>query len=143
MGANQSTNKTKLENTARLKKKLLKALGASFGVVSHACKAAGVSRTQFYDWCSIDPAFNNAVVELKEGNKDFAEAMILKKIKDGDTTMIIFYAKTQMKDRGYVERQEFTGRDGQDLLRSFSRLSEADKESLADIGEKLLNDRGE
>jgi hypothetical protein len=33
-------------------------------------------------------------------------------IKAGNVTAIIFYLKTQAKDRGYVERQELTGADG-------------------------------
>jgi hypothetical protein len=35
----------------------------------------------------------------------------MKLIDDLNPTMIIFYLKTQAKDRGYVERQEVTGAD--------------------------------
>jgi len=37
---------------------------------------------------------------------------MMKLIDDLNPTMIIFYLKTQAKDRGYVERQEVTGADG-------------------------------
>jgi len=32
-----------------------------------------------------------------------------------NTASLIFLAKTKYKDRGYVERQEFTGKDGNDF----------------------------
>ena len=50
--------------------------------------------------------------EAKETVKDWVESKIFKKIDDGDTAMTIFYAKTQMRDRGYIERTEVTGAAG-------------------------------
>jgi hypothetical protein len=39
----------------------------------------------------------------------------MRKIREGDTAAIIFASKTQLKDRGYIERQELTGADGDKL----------------------------
>ncbi|MGV1048244.1 MAG: hypothetical protein ACOYD4_06945 [Solirubrobacterales bacterium] len=49
----------------------------------------------------------DAIAEAREDLKDFVESKMLTAIEGGDTTMMIFYAKTQMKDRGYIERKEF------------------------------------
>ena len=79
--------------------------------------------------------------------KDAAEALILKKMKDGDTSMLIFYAKTQMKDRGYVERKELVGKDGQDLIKKeeidLSKLSPDQRAALLSLGTDIINRKEE
>ena len=126
------------------KKDVLVALEKSAGIVATACKAANISRFTFYDWLKKDADFAEKVDDIMEAQKDFVEAQILKKIKDGDTTMTIFYAKTKMKDRGYVERQEITGADGQPLATThevdLSRLTAEQREALLSIGEQVLNE---
>ena len=92
--------------TQREKKALLKALSNTSGIVASACKAANISRMTYYRWYDEDPDFREKADDIKELQKDFAESLILKKMKEGDTTMLIFYAKTQMKDRGYNELKE-------------------------------------
>jgi hypothetical protein len=44
------------------------------------------------------------------------EDALVEKIKDKDTTAIIFACKTKLKKRGYVERQEITGADGKKVF---------------------------
>lgn len=125
------------------KKKLLEALANTSGIVSSACKQAGVSRMTYYRWYNEDTEFKEKADDIKELQKDFAESLILKKMKEGDTTMIIFYAKTQMKDRGYTERSEITGKDGTDLIKTkevdLADLSETEREVLLKIGQKIIN----
>ena len=98
--------------TAAKKKAMLEALTLSFGVVAHAAKQVGINRTTHYLWMDDDPGYKAAVADLKEYKKDFIESKLIKLINDGDTAATIFAAKTQLKDRGYVERSEITGADG-------------------------------
>ena len=42
-------------------------------------------------------------------------------------TAIIFFLKTRAKNRGYVERQEITGKDGDNLFQS---MTEQEKQDL-------------
>lgn len=51
----------------------------------------------------------------RERTKDFVENEFFKQVKSGNMTAIIFYLKTQCKDRGYSERRELTGVDGASL----------------------------
>lgn len=139
------TNEAIQERIAKDKLTVLDALNKSSGIVATACKAAGISRFTFYKWYNEDKDFAEKVDDVKELQKDFAEALILKKMKEGDTAMIIFYAKTQMKDRGYSERVEHTGANGEPLLKTteidINKLTEEQRKLLLSIGEQALNDK--
>lgn len=85
---------------------MLEALEKAFGIVTAACKAAGINRDTHYRWLKEDADYKDAVNELANVSLDFAENALLKKIQEGETTAIIFYLKTKGKQRGYIERQE-------------------------------------
>lgn len=133
------------DRVAQEKADLLQALANTSGIVSSACKAANVSRMTYYRWYNEDPDFREKADDIKELQKDFAESLILKKMKEGDTTMIIFYAKTQMKDRGYTERKEITGKDGEDLIKGkeidIDKLSDDERKLLLRLGQDILNNK--
>lgn len=133
------------ERVAQEKADLLQALANTSGIVSSACKAANVSRMTYYRWYNEDSDFREKADDIKELQKDFAESLILKKMKEGDTTMIIFYAKTQMKDRGYTERKEITGKDGEDLIKGkeidITKLSDEERKLLLRLGQDILNNK--
>lgn len=125
----------------RIKEDLLYALSQTSGIVSSACRSANVSRMTYYRYYNEDPEFKEKADDIKELQKDFAESLILKKMKEGDTTMLIFYAKTQMKDRGYSERKEITGSDGENLFPKeidLGKLTEEQRKLLLSIGEEVL-----
>ncbi len=106
-----------IDRLDNIKKDFPEILKQHMGIISSACKAGGIARATYYVWRDADPAFKEACMEAYEERKDFAESALLKKIKNEDTTSIIFFLKTQAKDRGYVERTETTGKDG-DALKS-------------------------
>lgn len=94
------------DSIGHTKKALVEALEKSLGVVSTACKAAGISRDTHYRWLKEDPDYKAQVEELSEVAVDFAESHLHKLIKDGNPAATIFFLKTKGKNRGYVERQE-------------------------------------
>jgi len=94
------------DSIGHTKKALVEALEKSLGVVSTACKAAGISRDTHYRWLKEDPEYKAQVEELSEVAVDFAESHLHKLIKDGNPAATIFFLKTKGKSRGYVERQE-------------------------------------
>ncbi len=96
---------TTINRTNNIKKDFPEILKQHMGIISSACKAAGINRATYYAWRDKDLAFKEQCMEAYEERKDFAESALLKKIKNEDTTAIIFYLKTQAKDRGYVEKQ--------------------------------------
>lgn len=105
-----------MNKTEHNKKAVLEALEKSLGVVTTACKIAGVGRTQFYQWLKDDSEFRKRADDVANITLDFAESQLHKQIKDGSVPATIFYLKTKGKNRGYVERQEISGIDGQKLF---------------------------
>ena len=78
----------------------------SLGVVSTACKAAGVARDTHYRWLKDDPDYKRAVNELQNVALDFAESHLHKLITEGNPAATIFFLKTKGKVRGYIETQD-------------------------------------
>lgn len=90
------------------KKGFIDAYIKSFGNITQSCRAVGVVRQTYYDWCRDDEEFKKTVEAIEPGEDflDFTESALVKKIKGGDTTAIIFALKTKGKKRGYIERVE-------------------------------------
>jgi hypothetical protein len=88
------------------KKKLLKALEKSMGIVANACKIVNLDRTTFYRYYNEDEEFKEAVDNMQDYVLDFAESKLLENIKDKKETSIIFYLKTKGRKRGYIEKQD-------------------------------------
>lgn len=53
--------------------------------------------------------------DCRESMKDNAESALYKAVLAGEAWAVCFFLKCQAKDRGYVERQEVTGKDGEAL----------------------------
>ena len=88
------------------KKDFLIVFENNLGNISETCKKIGISRTTFYEWYKKDKEFKEKIEEIKESLLDFAESILMKKIKEGDNTCLIFFLKTKGKNRGYTERIE-------------------------------------
>ena len=92
----------------------LKALSHA-DTISQASKSVGISRRTYYNWLESDDEFQLNVDDIAEATTDIVESELLKRIKEGNVTATIFYLKCKAKNRGYVERQEVTGANGNDL----------------------------
>lgn len=90
----------------RTRKQIEHAFAGSLGNVTTICDRLKVSRQTFYSWKEKHEWVGKLLEAEVEKTFDWVENKMLSKIEDGDTTMMIFFAKTRMKQRGYVERQE-------------------------------------
>lgn len=91
------------------KKAMIQALEKALGIVTTACKTAGISRDTHYRWLKEDPEYARMVEDIADIALDFAESQLHKQIMDGEVSSTIFFLKTKGKKRGYIERQEITG----------------------------------
>jgi len=108
-GNNGNGTKKREETAARI----IKALYECNGLLTLAAKVTGLGYRTVCRYVAEYPSVKEAAQEAHEKMLDFAESRLYQKIKDGDNTCIIFYLKCQGKERGYVERQEVTGKDGE------------------------------
>ena len=137
--AEKKTNKVEVT-----KKALIEALQKTLGVVTAACKSVGVDRATFYRYVNSDAEFAAEVKAMDDYVLDFAESSLHKQIREGNTTATIFFLKTKGKKRGYIERQEITGKDGQALNEpqktDYSKLSTKELEQLYGLLRKANTD---
>jgi len=105
-----------MANNGYTAEQVIEAVRGSKGFVTTIAKRLGCARIYVYKLAEKFPTVKQAIEEEREGNKDFAEGKLMEQINAGNMTGIIFYLKTQARDRGYVERQEITGLDGKEVL---------------------------
>jgi uncharacterized protein YjcR len=91
------------------------AIVKAYGNISLASKSLDVEPKTLRKWVQEED-LQQAVIEGRNSRLDFAESMLDKAMANENMTAVIFYLKTQGKDRGYVERQEITGKDGQKIF---------------------------
>lgn len=82
------------------------ALEKKMGNITDAARALKITRQGLHKRIASSEALQAVVAEARETLVDIAESHLLKQIKKGNITAIIFTLKTQGKERGYVERQE-------------------------------------
>ncbi|QDP64654.1 MAG: hypothetical protein Unbinned4585contig1001_18 [Prokaryotic dsDNA virus sp.] len=87
------------------------------GFVSIACKSLKCTRKTIYNYIDKYPQLKDVVKDIREQYLDVAEAALIKNVKDGKTTDIIFYLKTQGKKRGYVEKSELDITSGDEPIK--------------------------
>ncbi len=114
--AHENSLKVRRENRDKKKEEFLELYTQKANNIHLTCKAIGVERATFYKWLKDDDEFSEKILALEEGDIDSAETALKRQILDGNITAIIFYLKTKGKHRGYVERQELTGANGQKLF---------------------------
>ena len=94
---------TKDQQTEHNKKEMIAALKKSLGIVTTAATACNISRSTHYSWVNTDSEYREAVNDVAERQKDFAESMLLTRIKEKSDSCLIFFLKTRCRDRGYIE----------------------------------------
>ena len=97
------------------KKIFLQALVENKGIVTKACEATGIPRSRVYAWRDEDEDFVKQISGVQEVVLDFAEAKLFEHIDNDNVPSLLFFLKCRGKERGYVERQEVTGKDGEAL----------------------------
>ena len=123
-------NSKKRDNTAQ---RIIEAVRESKGLLTVAAKRAGVTYWTVWKYQRDYPSVAQAVKESQEGLLDLAEAKLYQQINDGNMTAIIFFLKTRGKARGYVERIEQTGENGEAIKVAITVNTEQSKKLTESI----------
>ena len=95
---------------------IIAALRACGGGVYLAARKLNCTPTNIYKRIAKDPKIREAHDAIRNEMVDLAEAGLRKAVRKGDVTAMIWVTKTLGKGRGYTERQELTGPDGEPLV---------------------------
>jgi hypothetical protein len=120
---------------------VITAIKKAEGYISQSAQILDCDISTVYEYINRYPKVKDARDSVKHRRDDFVESKMMTRIKEGSDTMIIFYAKTQMKHRGYIERVEHTGADGgaieQVVTIDFSNLSDEQLNTLLEAANSL------
>lgn len=97
----------------RLKNDFIEAYIRKMGNISKACEEIGIDRKTFYNWLK-EPKFKEMYDNAIKKHNDLIYSKIYHIAAQGDKDMMKFWAKTQMKDRGFTEKQELEHSGGTD-----------------------------
>jgi hypothetical protein len=100
-------------------------LKADFNI-STAADTVDIARSTFYRWLSDDARFAADFKDAAERKIDFLESSLIGRVKNNDTTALIFALKTIGKSRGYIEGERV-------------RVSESVDKKTVEILDRLLS----
>lgn len=101
------------------KEAILKAIKGSGAVMSTIAKKLNVEWHTAKTYCELYEEAQQALQNENEVILDLADTGLYKSVQQGDLAAIKWLQATKGKKRGYVERQEITGRDGKDMINQF------------------------
>lgn len=96
-------------------KQVIAALKKHRGLIGEAARELKCGRRTVYDYAERYPTIKEVVSDLREERLDYTESRLYDLIDKGEPSAIYFHLKTQGKSRGWVERQELTGADGETI----------------------------
>lgn len=85
---------------------IVEALNRTKGLVYLAAENLGCDPSTIFRRANVSENVASAIKRARGRMVDLAEAKLWKLINDENPTAILFFLKTQAKDRGYVERTE-------------------------------------
>ncbi len=94
---------------------MIDALRATKGMVHMAARHLGCAHTTVYRYIDKYPTVRQAQEDESGKMGDMCELKLYDAAQKGESWAVQFALRTKFKNRGYVERQEITGKDGDKL----------------------------
>ena len=106
--------------------------------VSKACEAVNIARCTYYAWIDKSDIFAQKRAEAEESIYDRVEDSLMNLIDDGNVTAVIFYCKTKMKKRGYIESMTIDPNEKPEPLNITFNVNEAKGNTSITKGRKKV-----
>lgn len=124
---NSMSKKGRPKNTVKYSDdQIIAALKVTKGMVFIAAERLGCDPSLIYKRQKTSEAIHDAIKQQNGLFVDHAEIALWKAVQAGEGWAVCFALKTKGKDRGYVERQEVTGKDGVDLFKPPAAMTNAE-----------------
>lgn len=89
-------------------------------------RAFGVDRSRITQYMEQHPELRAVKQEAEEAILDHAESALYRAVLSGEPWAVKWLLATKGKGRGYVERQEVTGKDGEAFSITVRRVTSAE-----------------
>ena len=124
---------------ARLKERAVEAALKKYsGNMAAVGRAFDVDRSTVHTFVHKRPRLMKTMNDCQESFKDNAESALQKAIIEGEPWAVCFFLKCKAKERGYVERSEVTGKDGDPIKHEIKPVLDLSQATLEEI--KQLRD---
>lgn len=107
---------------------MIEAAREEHGMVYLVAERLRCSHVTVYNYQKRHPSVREAFELERNRMVDVAEQKLYEAIQRGESWAIALMLKTKGKDRGYVERQETTGKDGDAI--AYNEVTESAREKL-------------
>lgn len=91
---------------------IIQALKQAGGIAADAARLLGCERSNIWNRLKKSKELQAARDEARAETLDLCESVLIECIKAKNLGAVVFYLKTQGRDRGYVERSEVAGVEG-------------------------------
>ena len=134
-GGNNNPNGASPRCTA---KQVSEALLKSDGNLTAAASKLGVTRQAVYNYIKRYD-LQSVLDDARENMVDEAVGQLHKLVRDGNLGATIFYLKTQAKGRGFTERIEQTGANGEPI--EYRQIKTEGRPGISDLKAALAGNR--
>ena len=134
-GGNNNPNGASPRCTA---KQVSEALLKSDGNLTAAASKLGVTRQAVYNYIKRYD-LQSVLDQARENMVDEAVGQLHKLVRDGNLGATIFYLKTQAKGRGFTERIEQTGANGEPI--EYRQIKTEGRPGISDLKAALAGNR--
>jgi hypothetical protein len=81
--------------------------------ITNTCKKLKIAPSTWYEWQETYPELRKMLDIAKESIKDDIEKTLITKAKEGDTQLLLYLAKTILRDRGYGQDSQTSNQNTQ------------------------------
>ena len=106
-------------------KQVADTLAETRGMVFLAAKKLGCSDDTIYNYAKRYKVVGDALRQQRGQFVDMAELKLWNAVNEGEAWAVQFALRTLGKERGYVERSEVTGKDGEAFVIEIKRRAES------------------